>query len=107
MFNVRLSADCSEAYYRAAKSYMEDFADVFDSDTLDYLSELLAFFFFESDANGNIVQRRTTIDEDYSDFALSNIFLCLLRGEVWKFSGKGYGLYGENPGNQRYGTFDF
>jgi hypothetical protein len=37
MFNVRLSADCSEAYYRAAKSYMEDFADVFDSDTLDYL----------------------------------------------------------------------
>ena len=43
MFNVRLSADCSEAYYRAAKSYMEDFADVFDSDTLDYLSELLAF----------------------------------------------------------------
>lgn len=74
MFNVRLSADCSEAYYRAAKSYMEDFADVFDSDTLDYLSELLDFFFFESDANGNIVQRRTTIDEDYSDFALSNIF---------------------------------
>jgi len=35
MFNVRLSADCSEAYYRAAKSYMEDFADVFDSDTLE------------------------------------------------------------------------
>jgi len=74
LFNVRLSAPDPMTYYKIAQEELRSCKDILDGDTLEYLNELLDFFFFECDENGQREPRRTTFGESFHDFALSNIF---------------------------------
>lgn len=74
LFNVRLSASDPLSYYRSAQEYLLQFKDILGEDSWSYLNDLLDFFFFECDGDGERIIRRTTGGESFNDFALSNIF---------------------------------